>query len=1066
MPLTLITGPANAAKAGAVLERLRAALSHDPVLVVPTVADSTHYARELAGAGLVFGAEVTTFPFLIRDLARAAGIRTRPLGRLARAQVVRAAVADVELKALAASAKGPGFAEALGDLFAELQRSLASPGRFGAAVRSWREAGTAPAHGAELAALYSAYHARLEALEAVDADGLTHLALDKAREAWDGRPLFLYGFDELLPTQLDLVESLVRHTPTDVTVAVTYEPGRAALAGSATTVELLKPLAREHVVLEPRSEHYAQSARGALHHLERSLFEPLPRRVPPNGAVRLLEAGGERAEAELVGASVLELLRDGMAPEDIAVLVRGRPASELFAQVFDTYDIPVAHERRTPFGETRLGAGILAFARAARPGGTAQDVVTWLRTPGKLTAVATPDEAAPAAPLRAADGSAAAPPFAAPDEPSAPLFAAPDEPPAAAGEPMSLSFEAPDQFEFPPPDESLAPDPGADDDYEFPPLDESLAPESASAPPDAFGTPGPEIVARRLSPEPPSADLADRLEVAVRRAEARSAREARYHWERLGGRELTELDALADAEGVEATLALLVAEAEAIWTAPHVRAADVLSPDAEADARAARALRQAAKELTRLAEIDPALVEDVPAALAAIEVRDSEAAEGAPGVLLADPLNIRARRFRAVFVCGLQEGDLPQRPQPEPFLDDHDRAQLAIASGLVLPRHEDTLARERSLFYACVSRPEEALFLSFRTSDEEGGPQQPSPFLDDVRALFTDELWEGRGRRLLAEVTWPPAEAPTPHELRRAQAARAEGEAPEPLAAPASPQVLQLLANRDRESARGLETFAGCPVKWLIEHVMKPKPVDPDPEAMRRGSLGHAVLERTLRRLKAGTGSAKLTPHTLEAALRELRAAIEELIAAARTMPARAAARALEVDLERYIRHECATGAGYEPEQLEWSFDAFMIDGVAVSGRVDRVDRRNDTAIIRDYKGRTVHPGAKWAEDGKIQAALYALAVKEQLHVEVVGALYQPIGTADQRPRGVVRDDVPGRYVNGDVSDRATLDQRLEEARAIAARAAADLRAGRITPCPDRCGYQGGCAHPGICRAI
>ena len=552
----------------------------------------------------------------------------------------------------------------------------------------------------------------------------------------------------------------------------------------------------------------------------------------------------------------------------------------------------------------------------------------------------------------------------------------------------------------------------------------------------------------------------------MRRAEARTAREARFHWERLGGRELSELDALADAETIEAQLQLLVAEADAIWTAPHVRQADVLSTDAEHDARAARELRHAARELTRLAAIDPALVEDVVAALGAIEVRDSGALEGAPGVLLADPLNIRARRFRAVLVCGLQEGELPQRPQPEPFLDDSDRAQLAMASGLVLPRHEDTLARERSLFYACVSRPEEALFLSFRTSDEEGGPQQPSPFLDDVRALFTDELWEGRGRRLLAEVTWPPAEAPTPHELRRAQAAIGGGEAPAPLAAPASPQVHALLAARDRESARGLETFAGCPVKWLVEHLLKPAPVDPDPEAMRRGSLGHAVLERTLRRLQAATGSARLAPETQENALAELHAAIGELIAAARAMPARAAARALEVDLERYIRHECATGAGYEPVQLEWSFDAFMLDGVAVSGRVDRVDTRGGSAIIRDYKGRTVHPGARWAEDGKIQAALYALAVREQLHVEVVGALYQPIGTADQRPRGIVRDDVPGRYVNGDVSDGAKLNERLEEAREIAARAAADLRAARIKPCPDRCGYQGGCAHPGICRAL
>ena len=45
MPLTLITGPANAAKAGAVLERFRAALAREPVLVVPTPADVQHYQR-------------------------------------------------------------------------------------------------------------------------------------------------------------------------------------------------------------------------------------------------------------------------------------------------------------------------------------------------------------------------------------------------------------------------------------------------------------------------------------------------------------------------------------------------------------------------------------------------------------------------------------------------------------------------------------------------------------------------------------------------------------------------------------------------------------------------------------------------------------------------------------------------------------------------------------------------------------------------------------------------------------------------------------------------------------
>jgi ATP-dependent helicase/DNAse subunit B len=963
MPLTLITGPANSAKAGAVLERLRAALAREPVLVVPTSADAMHYQRELASAGVVFGAEVLTFSALVRELARATGVRGRVLGPVARERVLRAAIADTPLAALAASARAPGFAAALGALFAELQRSLVSPGRFATAVRAWEAVGEAPAHAAELAALYTAYHARLESLGVTDAEGRARAALDALRAqpgAWPGRPLFLYGFDELTPAQLDAVEALVRLADAPVCVALPYEPGRAALAGSAATVELLKPLAEEHLQLPARSEHYAPAARGALHHLERTLFEPDASRVPPNGAVRLLEAGGERAEAELVGAAVLELLRDGMAPEDVAVLARGSAARASLAQVFDEYGIPVARDRWASLGRTRLGAGLLGCARAALGTGTAADLVSWLRTPGKL----------------------------------------------------------------------------------------------------------------------PAPDAADRLEAAVRRSEAASAAEARRLWEgTLGQRELTELAAIADAaaEGPQPFLAALLAEANATWTAPHRRRAAVLDADDEADARAAAELRAAANELNALAAADPALAGD-PAelleALAAVRVREGHgSAEGAPGVLLADPLAIRARRFRAVVVCGLQEAELPRTPIPEPFLDDAARASLARASGLVLAPHESDLARERSLFYACVSRPEEALLLSFRSSDEDGEPLQPSPFVADVRALLTDELWTGRGRRLLADVTWRPAEAPTPQELRRARAVQAPGPAPPPLPPPHATAALELLAARDREAARGLETFAACGVRWLVEHMLKPAPLEPDPEPLRRGALAHRVLERTLALLRERTGSARLAPETLEAALAALHDALAEL----RPPPAvrgAAAVRGLAVDLERYLRHEAECGAGYEPALLEWSFggegepDALAVDGVAVSGRVDRVDVAPDRrrAIVRDYKGRNVTAGARWGEDGRLQAALYALAVRERLGLDVVGALYQPLGARDRRPRGLVRDDVPGRYVNGDRVDAADFAEGLEAAREAAARAAAELRTGRIAPCPERCSPQG-CAHPGICRA-
>jgi hypothetical protein len=960
--LTLITGPANAAKAGAVLDRVRAALPRDPLLVVPTFADVDHYRRELAAGGIVFGADVVTFSRLLGEIARRAGLRGRPLGRVARDRVVRAAIADARLSVLAPSAAAPGFPAAAGDLFAELGRSLVTPARFTAALRAWAagEAGGDAAYAGELAALYAAYRRRLEALGRADAEGHAWAALDALRAdpaSWGARPVLLYGFDDLSAAQLDAVETLARHTPADVVVALPGEAGRAALAGTATTVQTLIPLAAEVVELPDRSEHYAPSARPALHHLERGLFEPAPARRPPNGAVRLLEAGGERAEAELAGAEVLELMREGVDPEDVAVLVRG-PSRPLFAQVLGGYGIPVAADAEAPLGRTRLGAAVLAAARAALEHGEARDLLVWLRAPGKLR----------------------------------------------------------------------------------------------------------------------SLDAVDVLEAQLRRGEVTSAAEARRRWERAGGRPLAELDALAAAalDGPEPLLDALEREAAEIWTVPHRRRADVLDEDDLMDARAAAELRAAAAELRGLAAVDPALLGgpgEVLEALAAVRVRTGTGAAG--GVLLADPLAIRARRFRAVFVCGLQEGEFPRSAPPEPFLDDDERRALARASGLVLPMHEDVLARERTLFYACASRPEEVLFLSWRSADEEGDPQQASPFLDDVRALFTDELSERRGRRLLADVTWEPREAPTPLELRRALAARAPGPEPGPLPPPAAPAVRAALAGRGRESTGGLEAFAACGVRWLVERLLSPRRAEPDPEPMRRGALAHRALERTLDALRERTGSARITPATLPAAQEELGRALQALAGPDDDARTRAARRALEVDLQRVLHLEARTGAGLDPDRLEWSFggerDAdgpLKLDGIEVTGRVDRLDldRATGTAVVRDYKNKVAHPRARWAEEGRLQVALYLLAARDLLGLDPVAGLYQPLGGRDLAPRGLARDDAPGAYVATDVADPDAFEGALDAARSRAETAARELRAGRIRPCPERCTPRG-CAWPAICRA-
>jgi hypothetical protein len=215
-------------------------------------------------------------------------------------------------------------------------------------------------------------------------------------------------------------------------------------------------------------------------------------------------------------------------------------------------------------------------------------------------------------------------------------------------------------------------------------------------------------------------------------------------------------------------------------------------------------------------------------------------------------------------------------------------------------------------------------------------------------------------------------------------------------------------------------------------------------------------------------------PERLDAALAALADALRERAGGPDSARERALLRGLEADLERYIRTEAECGAGFEPTVLEWSFggaeDAhgplpLGPGGGMVTGRVDRVDvGPGRAAVVRDYKGRNVVGGGKWADELQLQVALYLLAVRELLDLEPVAGLYQPLVGRKLGARGLVRDDVPGRYTRTDLFDADAFATALEDARALATRTAADLHAGRIRPCPERCSNRG-CRYPGICRA-
>ena len=211
-------------------------------------------------------------------------------------------------------------------------------------------------------------------------------------------------------------------------------------------------------------------------------------------------------------------------------------------------------------------------------------------------------------------------------------------------------------------------------------------------------------------------------------------------------------------------------ELEWLFAAPRRARASVLGEDELDQARALSAGLGALSELRELATAAPELAPgdgpELAQWLERVEVFSGQGpTQGAVAVL--DPLALRARRVRALFLCALQEGVFPARARPQPLLAEEERRRLAETSGLRLGEHDDALARERYLLYAAVSRPEELLVLSWHVADDDGDPTARSLFVDDVCDLFDEKLGEGPSVRWTGSARpsrgvasrWPLAEA-------------------------------------------------------------------------------------------------------------------------------------------------------------------------------------------------------------------------------------------------------------------------------------------------------------------
>ena len=967
VPLSLLVGPANAGKVARLLDRYLEAIDRDPFLVVPNRPDVERAERELlARSPALLGGSIGTFDDLfarVRERAVSAGTRTL-ITDAQRSLLLSEVVSGARLNGLGASARFPGFPAALGTALAELESALVDAEELDG----------------DLGVLYRSYRTALDILGLSDRDLERRRAAElAARElaAWDGTPIFAYGFEDLTGAQWALLEALAGRA--DVFVSLPYEPGRAAFASLERTAADLARLSGDRVEELRPQQWYASPA---LAYLERSLFEdPAADDAPPlDGSIRFLEGAGGRGVIELAGDEVLSLLRSGMPAEEIAIVCPGvaRWRAPL-ETAFGSLGIPYSVEGRLGLPRTPFGQALLGLLRFAWLGGTRRDLFSFLRSPYSGLARHRADY--------------------------------------VEGRLRGRGISAGDRVE-----EEAVRFLG----HRVRALDELRAPETAT---DGLRKVASGMLQAAYGLESPPVGEAARIDL-------------RAH---------------------EAVLAL-AAELDGWTTLGH-----------------------------------PVAVEHLVSTLEGAEVRLDGVAE--PGrVAVLDLLRARTRRFRAVFVLGLEEGVLTRRSAETSFLCEERRRELEERSRGRRLLRSDPLARDRYLFYTACTRAWERLTLVRESATDEGRPREASPFYEEVRALFRpDDVARWTRRRPLSALVWDLERAPTERERLRAAAALAVRDEAEARALArangwerkleralaafvrptrlVNPAVLRELRETTRFSVTDLELFGDCSSIWFVERLVGPRPIDAEIDPRLRGGVAHQALYRFYSGLPKRLGVERVDRGRLDEALTFLR----ECLAEAMSGQVRLELPEVELlelegslarDLEQFVRQEVDLGLPLVPRRLEVAFGSdrapaelqrgLDLGGFTLSGKIDRVDVDPFSArgIVQDYKsGRVAHSAAKIDSELRLQIPLYILALRDLVGIEPLGGLYRAL-SGPRDARGLLRasasDSLPG-LKRSDYLDEETFWGQVARARERAQAAVERIRVGDVRhdprggECPSWC---------------
>ena len=1014
---TLILGPANSGKIGRVLRWWEERLPKRAVLVAPTGPDARRLSLRMARRtrGLVGQDPALTFDGLVRlILSRSPHYATDFERALIAARLLR----DTELEGLASLVHLPGASVALARLLEQLGQSGKDPGELDKVLARW--GATDPQAGSlsrDIRKLVKGYVQALAGLALSDRPSVVREAIPRV-PSWD-RPVALYGFTSFTEGQRLLIEELSGRV--DVLVAFTHDPAKTLNLTTPDEMSWWRSRAGQIIEVEVRTRAYTSESVAYLDRFFMDEVDGHPQPPPASSegrGVQFLLASGRRAEAELAAEKIADLLRGGLAPGEIGVVVRHvRQWSGLLARVFDSCNIPCRIDDRRTLRETGLGHAFLKALQAVVRD-DAEALLTYLRSPYSGVTL---EETADLELIYRRGVSRGARAVAEICESLVPG-------PADLLCPVSRLWE----------------------------IIEPSTPGPEGAPPSV-----PDGGPLTFAPMKAEGLVRDMFLSSLRRSLpcSRAAEEDARAFQTLRAA-LTAITGMVgeDASGVSKDVS---AEGSADRRTSDPENRRVYNPEnrgtCDNEVRGSSTL------------LDPVLILR---SLAQAVVFGGEP-ENDDAVQVLSVQRARARRFQAVFVLGLVDGEFPGPTDSPSLLSSAQRARLdRVGGGGILPIEID---QEAALFASAISRPWRLLFLSARDAEDDGSECVPSHYWQSAQELFGLEQ-SGCAHRTLADQVFAPDRASSRRHYLRACAAC--GRAPHPATAGAQPSaaprrwvgpptqlthpiVLDELRSAECFSPSDLEAYASCPFRWFVERVIGAQELDAGLDNRVVGELLHRVLSMTYQELSAA-GLLPLHAESVEEAKRTAYALIDELTRSEECPGSPAERRLTARRLQRLSRNvflaEASARSSLVLSETEmWIGGRHGIDvgDLKIRGRIDRVDSTPDGQglFILDYKSGSIPAGSALGTEDGLQLPLYMMGLAaERPGVEVVGGAY--LSARDGKWSGLVgkeRREIFGPAMRGltvlSEEDREELFRTTHE---VAGEAVAGMRAGIIAPRADR----------------